>query len=108
MVVSFMKELSSIPLDFNRKLTFRKDGKTFEGKLRIHSLEKCDDLKWICFWSLDYVCTEGKARGDDSLNALTNALYVIHKLIVGTSEDGMEIWWQYEGDMGEILSFITL
>jgi hypothetical protein len=89
---------SCIELNLTRQFFFEKDGKTFPAELRINRVEKLHERKWICYWSCDYVCDEGRIWGEDALHAIMNCIKLIRELLEGCERTGMQYWWKYRGD----------
>ena len=92
---------NSIDLNFERELSFRKSEKCFKGTVRIDRLFLNENSKWTCHLSIDYICESGaKIYRVDLLDPLTQDPTFIGHLIEGTIEDGIDIWWKYEGGQG--------
>lgn len=87
-------------LNFERELNFRIRGVDTKGKLKILRVEQiAGKNRWACYWSLAHIHPEeGRVFGDDSLDSLFTCLDFIGNLIRGSEKDGLEVWWQYEGD----------
>jgi len=90
----------SIDINLRRKLQFVIRGERKEGELFVGDLQyDVERNRWHCHWSLSFVHPEiGRMFGDDPLSALTTALDFVSGLIRGSEEDGLIVWWQYEGD----------
>ncbi len=100
-----MPKDSIIQLPFERTLNFKKDGKSFSGVLRVLSIQQTSEKKWTCRWSLDFLCQNGAVHGDDPLHALTNCLFVASRLIRESGKDGVQVFWQYQGDYGGLPAY---
>ncbi|SRR6266550_3978332 len=90
----------TIDVRFERELQFmirgeRKTGTLFVGDLRYDSERR----RWGCHWSLSFVHPEiGRLFGDDPLDAFVTTLDFVSSLIRGSEQDGLVVWWRYEGD----------
>ncbi len=88
-------------LPFERSLTFERSGVQSLGVIQIHRLEQLSAVKWACHWSLSYVHPEESViYGEDALDAVVKTLNFLAELIRDTAEDGLKIWWHYDGDNG--------
>ncbi len=94
--------MKEIPLNFSRELTFTYQGETKTGNLTVTRLYFDSEAgSWRCEWSLDHLYPEAvHFTGDDPLAALTRTLEFAGEFIRGRIEDGYEIYWQDEEDMG--------
>jgi len=86
---------------FERELNFRFGDKVEKGLMTVGRVEKLNDQRWVCYWSIAYINPErAKIYGEDSLQAATRCLNFLSNLIKGHEEDGWKVWWRYEGDHG--------
>src|SRR6185436_19725346 len=54
---------------------------------------------WACYWSIHAIhSAEAKVYGDDPIQALERTIRFIANLIRGSIEDGIDMWWENEGD----------
>jgi hypothetical protein len=63
-------------------------------------MELRGDGKWLCAWSIDYLCERGVAFGVDPIDAFIACLKIIGLFISGTESDGTKVWWEKPGDNG--------
>jgi hypothetical protein len=91
---------ASIDVRFTRELQFVIGGERISGELFVGDLQfDAERQRWYCHWSLSYVHPEiGRISGDDPLDALASTFDFISSLIRGSEEDGLTVWWRYEGD----------
>lgn len=90
---------SSIVIEASRDIFVERNGSKKAAKLTIERIEPLEGkAKWVCVWSIDYLCPRGVAFGKDPLEALTNAVLTIHLFIKGSISDGYKIWWESETD----------
>ena len=84
-----------------RPLHFVIGGEPQNGHVRIGPIEQLESGKWACFWSISFVHPEpGRLWGDDPLEALGRVLHFVGRLLRGSEEDGLVVWWQHKGDHG--------
>jgi hypothetical protein len=56
--------------------------------------------RWACHWSIHAIHSEqAKMYGDDPIQALDQTIKFITDFIRRSIEDGIQMWWQYEGDI---------
>ena len=77
------------------------DGETTKGVLWIGNLEPLSDGRWRCGYSIPVINPEVFAlKGDDALQAFDRTMRFVRDLIIGSVEDGFQIWWRNPGDFG--------
>jgi hypothetical protein len=89
-----------IALSLRRELQFVVRGERMTGELFLGDLQlDSERQRWYCHWSLSFVHPEiGRMSGNDPMDALTQTFDFISSLIRGSEEDGLVVWWRYEGD----------
>jgi hypothetical protein len=89
-----------IAFSLKRELEFVIRGERMTGELFVGDLQfDPERRRWYCHWSLSFVHPEiGRMSGDDPMDALTQTFDFISSLIRGSEEDGLVVWWRYEGD----------
>ena len=93
------KAMSELTVSFRRDLKFRLRGEIEEGQLFIGDVRKQEDGQWVCYWSLSFVHPElGKHYGNDALDSMYKCIRFVGGLIRGSEEDGLQVWWRFEGD----------
>jgi hypothetical protein len=93
--------MSAADFQFERPLHFVIAGRHETGHVRIGPIEKMESGKWACYWSISQVHPEpGRLWGDDPLQAFNRVMHVVGRLLRGSEEDGLVVWWQFEGDHG--------
>lgn len=84
---------------FRREINFRFNDSEKKGELRIGGIEKLKEGQWACHWSMSHVSPElSKIYGKDPLHALSECMNFLANLIRGSEQDGLKVWWEYEGD----------
>jgi hypothetical protein len=85
--------------DFRRQLTFKIHGEEKHGELFIGDVKPRPDGTWLCHWSISFVHPEvGAQVGDDELDAFYHCVRFVERLIRGSEEDGLQVWWRFVGD----------
>ena len=89
-----------IALSLRRELQFVIRGERMTGELFVGDLQfDAERQRWYCYWSLSFVHPEiGGMSGDDPMDALIRTFDFLSSLIRGSEEDGLVVWWRYEGD----------
>ena len=94
---------------FSRNISIRYKGEVIPGTITIDRIEEDKERgRWKCYYTISMIVPEGgHIWGDDPLEALSRCLVFLDGLIRGSEEDGLEIWWQHEGDHCGILRGVT-
>ena len=89
-----------VALSLRRELQFVIHGERMTGELFVGDLQfDPERQRWYCHWSLSFVHPEiGRLSGDDPMDALTRTFDFLSSLIRGSEEDGLIVWWRYQGD----------
>ncbi len=87
-------------LNIERELWIEARGRKDKARLRIDRIELQADGRWLCRWSIEYLCQAGAAFGSDPVDALIMCLKIIGGLIHRTNADGVVVWWKRPGDNG--------
>ena len=92
--------MNDINFRLERELQFAFKGEQTAGTLFVGDVRYVVDRKrWCCHWSLSFVHDEvGHIWGDDPLDAIKCTLDFLSSLIRGSEEDGLIVWWKYQGD----------
>ena len=85
-------------LNLTRELFVEANGKTLETKVVIQSLEIRSENKWLCNWSIPYLCERGAAFGSDPIEALITCLKIISTFLQKSQADGIRVHWKVRGD----------
>jgi hypothetical protein len=85
---------------FSRNISIRYKGELISGIITVGGIEQLEESeRWKCYYTISMIHPErGHIWGADPLDALSNCLVFLDGLIKGSEEDGLEIWWQHEGD----------
>lgn len=90
------------PIEFRleRNINVRWHGVESPGPLTVGPIRWLPERgSWACYWSIHQIHPEeAKLYGDDPIQALERTLRFVANLIRGSIEDGIDMWWQNEGD----------
>jgi hypothetical protein len=90
-----------VDFQIERPLQFVIHGRREVGHVRIGPIEPAGPGTWTCGWSISFVHPEpGRIRGQDPLDVLSRTIHFVGRLLRGSEEDGLVVWWQEEGDHG--------
>ena len=89
-------------MTFTRNLFFEINGELKKGEIIImEPIWDPERGKWACYWSISFIHPEFfRFHGDDPLSAHLTTIDFISSLIRGSQADGLNVWWNYEGDHG--------
>jgi hypothetical protein len=89
-----------IALNWKRDVTLNVDGKTFASSIAIQYLEQETPNKWLCVWSIPFLCNRGAALGSDPIDAFLACVKIIGVFLRKSAEDGWKVTWKDPGDYG--------
>lgn len=87
-------------LYLERMIHVRWHGESTTGLLTVGPIRWLPERdRWACFWSIHKIHPEqAELYGGDPSDALRQTIEFVGNLIRGSIEDGIDVWWLYEGD----------